>query len=200
MTTDKKIKCENCGNPTPSYKTVCLSSADNLQTICLKCYNKTIAGALGEDYQHMDFEPIIIKDSDEIEHRFHFLHRLQGHIQTIESFELAEGSPGGYEFSVIGDPEEDLFELFTKLYERMKRALNKKHIYRDEGTRSWQISDKDIVHGQISCEHDSSDFDRTPLVIIDGKEISWEDFGQMLMTYEGFNFKFQIFDRSDEMD
>jgi hypothetical protein len=38
------------------------------------------------------------------------------------------------------------------------------------------------------------------MVIIDGKEISWEDFGQTLMTYEGFNFKFQIFDRSDEMD
>jgi hypothetical protein len=33
----------------------------------------------------------------------------------------------------------------------------------------------------------------------DGKEISWRQFGQMLMTYEGFNFKLEIFDKSDEI-
>ncbi len=43
-------------------------------------------------------------------------------------------------------------------------------------------------------------FYRKDGLIIDGKEITWEDFGQMLMTYEGCNFKLQIFDESDEMD
>lgn len=38
------------------------------------------------------------------------------------------------------------------------------------------------------------------MVVIDGKEISWADFGEALMIYEGFNFKMQIFDRSEEMD
>jgi hypothetical protein len=53
----------------------------------------------------------------------------------------------------------------------------------------------------ISC-----DLERTedygghpPLIVIDGKEIKWEDFGKMLMTYEGFNFKLEIVDKSDEM-
>ena len=40
---------------------------------------------------------------------------------------------------------------------------------------------------------------RRPLIVIDGKEISWRQFGQMLMTYEGFNFKLEIFDKSDEI-
>jgi len=159
-----------------------------------------VSKAMGKDYQHMEFNPIILKDSDDTEHKFYFTHRLLGHIQTIESFELVNDRQGGYEFSVIGDPEEDLFELFTKLYERMKRALCKKHISWSDETNSWVISEEDIVRGQISCEEDSFDFDRTPRVIIDGKEISWDDFGQALMTYEGFNFKMQIFDRSDEMD
>lgn len=82
----------------------------------------------------------------------------------------------------------------------MKRVLCKKHISWSNEADSWVISEEDIVRGQITCEYDSADFDRTPMVIIDGKEISWDDFGQALMSYEGFNFKMQIFDRSEEMD
>jgi hypothetical protein len=35
--------------------------------------------------------------------------------------------------------------------------------------------------------------------VIDGKKIKWDEFGRMLMTYEGFNFKLEIFDKSDEI-
>ena len=192
--------CTSCGKSTPSYDTICLSTENHLQTLCMRCYNKIVSEAMGEDYHHMDFEPVVLKDSEDKEHKFHFSHKLLGHIQTIESFELVNDRQGGYEFSVIGDPDEDLFELFTKLYEKMKRVLCKKHISWSKETDSWVISEEDIVRGQITCEYDSSDFDRTPMVIIDGKDISWDDFGQALMSYEGFNFKMQIFDRSEEMD
>lgn len=37
-----------------------------------------------------------------------------------------------------------------------------------------------------------------PLLVIDGKSLSWDEFGRMLMTYEGFNFRLEIFDRSEE--
>ena len=40
---------------------------------------------------------------------------------------------------------------------------------------------------------------RTPLVVIDGREISWEEFGEMLMTFEGWQFKMQIADPSDDV-
>ena len=33
----------------------------------------------------------------------------------------------------------------------------------------------------------------------DGQEISWEDFGRMLMSFEGWQFKLEIFDRSHEV-
>jgi hypothetical protein len=36
------------------------------------------------------------------------------------------------------------------------------------------------------------------LVPVDGREISWEEFGRMLLTFEGGQFKLQIFDRSEE--
>ena len=59
-----------------------------------------------------------------------------------------------------------------------------------------QIADS-TVRGQI--DSDQSTTDRTPLIVVDGREISWEQFGQMLMTFEGSQFKMEILDPSDEV-
>jgi hypothetical protein len=55
------------------------------------------------------------------------------------------------------------------------------------------------------AEYSGTDFENDenyghpPLIVIDGKEITWKDFGQMLKAYEGFKFKLEIFDRSEDM-
>ncbi len=36
------------------------------------------------------------------------------------------------------------------------------------------------------------------MLVIDGEPISWKRFGQMLMTYEGFSFKLEVYDKSEE--
>jgi hypothetical protein len=199
---DKKVKrdlCEICGSHVPAYNTVYLSSEEKLTLVCLKCYNQRISDSTGFSYEHVEFEPIMIKDTDDVDHKFHFTVRLLGDRVAIDTFEIKDGHPGGYEFSVIGDMEEELFGLFGKLFERIRRALNRKHIYWSETTRNWQIADGDLVRGKMDCDLDSPDYERLPLIVIDGKEISWSKFGQMLMTYEGFNFKLEIFDRSEEI-
>ena len=191
--------CEICGSHVPGYDTVYLSSQENLTRICLKCYNQRISDSTGFDYEHVELEPIVVKDTDGADHKFHFTVRLLGDRVAIDAFEIKNGHPGGYEFSVIGDIEIEIFELFGKLFERIRRALNRKHMYWSGTTRNWQISDGDLVRGKIACDLDSADYVRLPLIVIDGREISWSKFGQMLMTYEGFNFKLEIFDRSDEI-
>jgi hypothetical protein len=35
--------------------------------------------------------------------------------------------------------------------------------------------------------------------VIDGQEITWEQFGRMLMSFEGWQFKLEIYDRSKEI-
>lgn len=40
---------------------------------------------------------------------------------------------------------------------------------------------------------------RMPIVVIDGRDVSWEEFGKMLMTFEGFQFKLEIVDKSDDL-
>ena len=41
--------------------------------------------------------------------------------------------------------------------------------------------------------------ERVPLLVIDGREVSSEDFGEMLMTFEGWQFLMEVGDRSDEL-
>ena len=194
----KQEQCEICGTLVAGFNTVYLSSAKKLTCACLKCYNKIISDSTGADYEDVEFEPIIIKDLDGKDHKFHFTVRLLGDRVAMDAFEIKNGHPGGYEFSILGDIEDELFGLFGKLFERLRRALSNKHIYKEETTQSWQITNDDVVRGQLHCDLDSSD-ERLPLIVIDGKEISWNQFGRMLMTYEGFNFKLEIFDRSEDI-
>lgn len=60
----------------------------------------------------------------------------------------------------------------------------------------YQITRDDVVRGYISWDDDTNG--QLPLLVIDGKELSWHEFGRMLMTFEGFNFKLEIFDETEE--
>jgi hypothetical protein len=39
-----------------------------------------------------------------------------------------------------------------------------------------------------------------PMMVIDGREVSWEQFGEMLMSFEGFQFNLQIIDKSKDLE
>jgi hypothetical protein len=38
-----------------------------------------------------------------------------------------------------------------------------------------------------------------PVLVIDGRDVSWEELGRMLMTFEGWQFRMEIRDRSEEV-
>ena len=99
---------------------------------------------------------------------------------------------GGYEFSVPSfHPEGEPLELFRRLFEKMRRALAQKYLRQDDEL-GLQIAASGIVRGDVNCDLDSDVGERLPMLVVDGKPISWERFGQMLMTYEGFSFKLEI--------
>ena len=196
----KQEKCEFCGEYVPRYNTIYVAPEKEYLCSCLTCFNKRMAEYSGTDFDHVDFEPIILKDTEGVEHEFHFTIRHLGDRVGIDSFEIKDGHRSGYEFSLIGDIDKEIFDLFGKLFERMRRGLNRNHLEWDGTTNSWQISKDDVVRARISSDLESDeDYGHPPLIVIDGKEIRWDEFGRMLMTYEGFHFKLEIFDRSDEI-
>jgi hypothetical protein len=66
----------------------------------------------------------------------------------------------------------------------------------EQGAYGLQITDQQIVRGTI--DWDDAQDGRVPLVIVDGREITWDTFGHMLVTYEGFQFKLETRDKSEE--
>lgn len=191
------IQCEQCGETTPSHNIVHYGSMEQgYRQLCTQCVNADMAKRCGlDDFENLQLEPIGLSDCAGEAHQFHFRTRLLGNIVSLDAFELRDGNPAGYRFQIIGAPVDDLFTLLGRLIERMRRALAIKHLTQER--TGLRIIDQ-TVRGRI--ESDQSDEDTgMPMMVVDGRELSWKEFGQMLMAFEGWQFKLDICDRSEEL-
>ncbi len=84
--------------------------------------------------------------------------------------------------------------LFQTLYQRLRRELG--HKYLADSWRGPEIGDRHTLRGAI--EWDSETDGETPRLVIDGRDVSWAEMGRMMMTYEGWHFNLEMFDRTDE--
>ena len=58
------------------------------------------------------------------------------------------------------------------------------------------VDDHLILRGGV--ESDPDDDHRVPAVMIDGREIAWDEHGRMVAAFEGWQLKLEIRDRSEE--
>ena len=210
----QKTRCDTCGKEVPGYDVVNYGSIENgYRRLCGQCFNTHVAHLAGlHGFEHINLEPVRLIDCSGEAHDFHFRTHLFGPGVALDAFELHDGSPAGYQFQIIGDPEEDLLALLGRLIARMRRALSVKHV-RQNGASGLQIADHrlggrldgwldgrpgGLVRGRIEWD-DARDDDRVPLLVIDGQEISWEQFGRMMMSFEGWQFRLEIRDKSEDL-
>lgn len=197
LTKGQQIRCEACSQLTPSYEIInCGSIKRGYRQICSRCFNTEVAKRGGLDgFEHLRFEPVRLIDSAGEAHEFHFRSHLFGTGVAIDAFELRGGHPAGYQFQIIGQPMEDLLVLLGRLIEKIRRALSTKHL--TNGEYGLQVADHRIVRGLIEWDEDHNG--RVPLLVIDGREITWDEFGRMLMSFEGWQFKLNLGDKSEEL-
>jgi hypothetical protein len=163
--------------------------------LCSRCFNAEVEKPGGlKGFENLKLEPVVVADCTGEHHEFHFRTYLFGTAVALDAFELRNGSPAGYQFRIAGEPEGDLLVLLGRLLEKIRRALSIKHL--TDGEDGLQIADHQIVQGRI--EWDDAQEDRLPLLNIDGRDISWDDFGRMLMTFEAWRFTLKISERSEE--
>jgi hypothetical protein len=192
----RQIRCDGCSQITPGYDILHYRSMEQgYRHLCGRCFNTEAAHLAGlEGFEHAKFEPVGLTDSTGELREFHFRTHLFGTGVALDAFELRTGSPSGYQFQIIGDPKDDLLVLLGRLIEKMRRALSSKHLTDTE--HGPQIADR-VVRGRI--EWDSDCDGRVPLLVIDGREFAWDEFGRMLMSFEGSQFKLNIADNSEEL-
>ena len=190
------IQCDSCRETVPGFDSIHYGSMEaGYRDLCSRCFNREVAELGGLNFEHVAFEPVGMWDAVGGSHRFHFRVHHLGDQVSLEAFELKEGAPGGYQFQILGEAEADLFGLMGQLIERMRRSLAQQHLEKDE---QFGLVIKDsLVRGRI--DFDSNEDGRVPLLVIDGQEVSWEKFGRMVMGFEGWQFKFEIRDRSEEV-
>jgi hypothetical protein len=196
-TRSRETRCDSCARTTLDYDIVNYCSIEGgYRHLCSQCFNKEVAeSARLTGFENAKFEPVGLVDSSGEVREFHFRTYLFGTGVALDAFELRDGHPSGYHFQIIGDPEGDLLVLLGRLIEKMRRALSTKHL--TNGNHGLQISDERVVCGRVEWDdvHDG----RVPLLIIDGREIGWNEFGRMRMSFEGWQFKLTIKDKSEEL-
>ncbi|MEE4271894.1 MAG: hypothetical protein V2I67_09470 [Thermoanaerobaculales bacterium] len=187
--------CQECSNKIGFGDGVHLTDMEGPgRLLCLECFNSFVSDQAGLGFEHPRFLPLAIDDCEGNPHTFEFRTMLSGDVVTLRAIEPLDNGKQGYEFLVVGDPEDDPMHLFRRLYDSMTRELSRKYLV--ESDLGPQIGDADEVRAQVSW--DSERDGRVPLLVIDGREISWDELGRMLMTYEGFKFKLEIFETDDE--
>ena len=191
------VCCEACGTVVPAYDVVNYGSIEQgYRELCNRCFNAEVASALGlERFENVRLHPVVMTDCAGERHEFHFRLRLLGSMASLDAFELKAGAPGGYQFQMLAKPDDEPLSVLGHLMERMRRSLSVKHLVRSEhGT---QIADRTVC-GRI--EWDGSEDGRIPLLVIDGREVSWDDLGRMLMSFEGWQLRLAICDKSEEVE
>ena len=150
-----------------------------------------MAERMGIEFHHPDFDPMELVDANRTKHRFRFATRLLDDKLSIEAY---EDSFEGYEFQVLGNALDDPMELFQELVGKMRRTLAQRHLVYEEGRR--HIGREGVVRGRINWDQETDG--ELPLLVIDGRPVTWHEFGRMLMTYEGWLFRLEIVDSCDE--
>lgn len=191
------ITCDACHQPAPDHDVVSYGSMEEgYRRLCGRCFNEAAATVLGlQGFEHVAFEPVRLVDARGNEHEFRFRNWLGGAGLAIDAFEWRDGGPAGYAFQVIGEPEDDPLELLGKLIGKMRRALAVTHL--EDTDHGPQVNDGLLLRGAIDSDPDQDH--RVPMLVIDGREISWDDFGRMVATFEGWQFKLEFRDRSEEV-
>lgn len=188
--------CVRCGARTPPYDAVNAASSDGTyRLLCSRCFNEDMAQwADIVGFEYPQFTPVRLLDMDGGSHEFHFRSLLLGDQLSLEAFELAGNDESeGYRFQILDEPRSDPFVLLGKLVQKMMRALATKHLREDAG--GLQVADT-MVRGRI--EWNGVEDVRQPCVVIDGRRVEWNDFGALLMAFEGWQFRLELLDPSDE--
>jgi hypothetical protein len=189
-------KCERCGAVVQPYDTIHYGNVSKSETLCTACFNREAAKQMGLEIDDASFEPITLPDATGRLCLLHVRHRFCPNGQVVEAFEVTDGAPSGYQFGILGEADADPMELFAQLYERIRRGLARRHL--EEGELGTRLIFPGPIRGCIS-----SDFDRDPeplpVVVIDGREFTWEEFGRMLLSFEGWQFRLEIIDRTEEV-
>jgi hypothetical protein len=198
MPTDR---CDECDQLKPAFGFVNLGSEDGGpgRSLCSECYNRWFMEGAGlPELETVYFEPVVRRDSVGKEHMFHFVVHMSTGL-GIRAFECVDGGPSGYQFSVLEPPETPVREAYTRLVRKIEAGLAVRYLCSSDfpgagASQNRLYAKGTAVNGRID-ERES-----TPVVVVDGREYSWEELGGFLSCFSGFDFRLECFDTCESRE
>lgn len=179
--------CGRCGKAVRPNETITVTDTG---LRCYPCFNEEVAARMGVDFDNTPLQPVAVVDANGVNRTFEFRSMLAATGHVLSAREVLPAEREGYEFSVLGDFEARVWDLFEILYDRIRRALAVRHVER--GELGWQITGAHRLVGRICWDPDQDG--ELPLVVIDGRPFTWDEVGRMLMSFEGFMLRARIED------
>jgi hypothetical protein len=192
-------RCDECAQMKAAVGFVTLSSEDgsSSRTLCPSCYNRGYMQRAGlPELETAEFDPITRFDAVGKEHTFYFaVHMSTG--LGIRAFEWVDGGPGGYQFFVLEHPETPVREVHSRLVRKIEAGLAHRYLQSSDFPGAGASQNRLYLKG-TAVNGRIEERDGTPTVVVDGCEYSWEEFGEFLSSFTGFNFRLECFDACED--
>ena len=76
------------------------------------------------------------------------------------------------------------------------KNLQSEQLEYHEGSNTWSRK-KDFLIGKIDFQYNENQSLGEPLIVIEGIEISWDEFARTILIHEGFYFRLKFIDPAD---
>lgn len=167
--------------------------------LCDACHNDRVSALTGSARLPRPPPPIVIIGPDGRSHRlaYRVLRAPAGVEVKLEETGVEPGE--GYDFAVLGDHEAQVDSLLRQVRRIAEREVARQYLEPAEHGVGWRVSDGDEVLGRFIWSDEGTSgapFD----VVIDGRTLTWEQFGEALSAYEGWHFRLRIEDRVAEAE
>lgn len=152
--------------------------------LCDVCVDERISATTGWPRLPAPPPSRTVTGPDGREHLLRFrLWRTPGGISADAIEQGPDGDdPDGYALSVSGGHDADPDVLLAALDQRVRVETGRCYLEHDDPA-GWQVTGTEVA-GRLDGDQDD-----LPDVIIDGRRITWTDFGRMIASFDGWWFR-----------
>jgi hypothetical protein len=118
----------------------------------------------------------------------------------VRAVECVDSGPGGYQFAVLEPAETPVREAYAKLVGKIETGIAVRYLQSSDfpgaaPSQNRLYAKGTAVNGRIE-ERDGT----PPRAVIDGREYSWEEFGEFVSSFNGFDFRLECFDACESRE
>ena len=157
---------------------------------CDSCADALISAATGWPRLESPPPPAdVFRGPDGTEHRMVYrVLRTPGGIEVLAE-EDDWAVDDGYRVALVGAHDADVRSMFDQLRRMVRDAIAQQYLERAAHRDGWIMRARE-VEGRLVWRDDRPGYD----VVVDGRRLSWEEFGAVLEPFEGWTFHLEMRD------